>query len=82
MAANSHNSNAYTEQEKKFLVAPLIFGTLAVTVFLYVYWTIPSRPYELHEAPHAEASHAAGEHGAAKHGEVKHPDVKHEEAKH
>lgn len=72
MAANSHNSNAYTAQEKKFLVAPLIVGTIAVTVFLYVYSTIPSRPYELHEAAHAEASHAAGEHGEAKHGEAKH----------
>jgi hypothetical protein len=74
MAGNSHNSNAYTDQEKKFLLAPLLVGAIAVTVFLYVYFTIPSKPYELHKAPHAEASHDAG-HAAGK-------EVKHEEAKH
>ncbi len=74
MAGNSHNSNAYTDQEKKFLMGPLLVGTLAVSVFLYVYFTIPSKPYELHEASHAEASHDAG-HSAGK-------EVKHEEAKH
>jgi hypothetical protein len=75
MAANSHNSNAYTEQEKKFLLGPLLFITLAASVFLYVYSTIPSRPYVLHEAAHAEAGHGEaghdaghkGDHGAAKH---------------
>lgn len=64
MAANSHSSNAYTDQEKKFLVGPLVIGTIVVTVFLYVYSTIPSRPYELHEASHGAAQHEAG-HGAA-----------------
>ncbi|MBM3761281.1 MAG: hypothetical protein FJW36_13660 [Acidobacteria bacterium] len=70
MVANSHNSNAYTDQEKKFLLGPLVMLTLGATVFLYVYSTIPSRPYELHHAAHAEASHDAGhkgDHGAAKH---------------
>ena len=55
-------------------MGPLLVGTLAVSVFLYVYFTIPSKPYELHEASHAEASHDAG-HAAGK-------EVKHEEAKH
>ena len=59
MAANSHNSNAYTDQEKKFLLGPLLVGTIAVAVFLYVYYTIPSRPYELHEVVHADAHKAA-----------------------
>lgn len=75
MAANSHNSNAYTDQEKKFLVGPLVVGTIAVSVFLYVYSTIPSRPYELHEPAHAEAKHEAGAHAAAP-GEAKHEDAK------
>lgn len=57
MAGNSHNSNAYTDQEKKFLIGPLLVGAIAVTVTLYVYFTIPSKPYELHEASHTEASH-------------------------
>lgn len=74
MAANSHSSNAYTEQEKKFLVGPLLVGTLAVSVFVYIYSTIPSRPYVLHEAPHAEAKHAP----EASHGE----EPKHEAPKH
>jgi len=68
MAATSHNSNAYTDQEKKFLIGPLIVGAVAVTVFLYVYFTIPSKPYELHEATtHSEASHAEEKHTEAKH---------------
>ncbi len=60
MAVNSpYNSNAYTDREKKFLLGPLVMLTLAATVFLYVYSTIPSRPYELHEAAHSAASHGA-----------------------
>ncbi len=54
MSASTHNSNAYTHQEKKFLIGPLIVGSIAVAVFLYVYFSIPSKPYELHEATHAE----------------------------
>jgi len=62
MAATSHNSNSYTDQEKKFLLGPLLVGTISVIVFLYVYYTIPSRPYELHEAPHAAAHREGGAH--------------------
>lgn len=69
MAAHSHNSNAYTDQEKKFLVGPLIVGAIAVSVFLYVFSTIPSRPYELDKPAHA---HAEAAHGEAGHGEAKH----------
>ena len=58
MSASTHNSNAYTHREKKFLIGPLLFGTISVAVFLYVYFTLPSRPYELHEAsPAAQAPH-------------------------
>lgn len=60
MAGNSHNSNAYTDQEKKFLMGPLLIGSILLTIFLYVYSTIPSKPYELHEAAHAEGSHEKG----------------------
>jgi hypothetical protein len=49
---------------------------IAATVFLYVYSTIPSRPYELHEEAHAAgAAHGAeAGHGAAPAGghEAKH----------
>lgn len=54
MSASTHNSNAYTPQEKKFLIGPLIVGIIAIAVFFYVYYSIPSKPYELHEATHAE----------------------------
>jgi hypothetical protein len=60
MAGNSHNSNAYTDQEKKFLMGPLLIGSILLTVFLYVYSTIPSKPYLLHEAAHAEGAHEKG----------------------
>ncbi|MFN7545037.1 MAG: hypothetical protein ACK5TN_19850 [Acidobacteriota bacterium] len=54
MAVNSpYNSNTYTDREKKFLLGPLLMLLIAATVFLYVYSTIPSRPYELHEEAHA-----------------------------
>lgn len=60
MVDSPRNSNAYTDQEKKFLVGPAIVLTLAVSVFLYTYSTIPSRGYDLHsETSHAEASHEA-----------------------
>ncbi len=67
-----YNSNAYTDREKKFLIGPIIMLTIVATTFLYVYNTIPSRPYELHEASHGagHAEHGSG-HGSG-HGEAKH----------
>jgi hypothetical protein len=69
-ATSSYNSNAYTEREKKFLLGPLMMITLAAGVFLYIYTTIPSQKYVLHEeAHHSEPAggHGAGEHAAPKH---------------
>jgi hypothetical protein len=74
-ATSSYNSNAYTEREKKFLLGPLTMITLAASVFLYIYTTIPSQKYALHEeahhsepaAGHGAAGHGAGEHAAPKH---------------
>lgn len=58
MAASTHNSNAYTDREKMFLIGPLVFGAIAIFVFLYVFNSIPSKPYALvegHSAPeHSE----------------------------
>jgi len=75
MAVESpYNIDAYTDREKKFLIAPVIVLAIAASVFVYVYNTIPSRNYELHEAPHA-AGHAEAGHGAghgSEHGEAKH----------
>ena len=58
MSVSTHNSNAYTPREKKFLIAPLLIGAIAVAVSLYVYFTLPSRPYELHDVnPAVQAQH-------------------------
>lgn len=61
MAATTHNSNAYTDKEKMFLIGPLLFGLIAVGVFLYVYYSIPSKPYVLTDA-HASVEHAQPKH--------------------
>ncbi len=63
MAAPTHNSNAYTDREKMFLIGPLLFGLMAIGVFVYVFNSIPSKPYEMTEA-HGAAAHSEP---AAKH---------------
>lgn len=73
MIESPYNSNAYTDREKKFLIGPIIMLTIVASTFLYVYSTIPSQKYELHDAGHG-AAHAEGHgegHGAS-HGEAKH----------
>ena len=41
-------------------MGPLLIGSILLSVFLYVYSTIPSKPYLLHEAAHAEGAHEKG----------------------
>lgn len=74
MIESPYHSNAYTGREKKFLIGPIIMLTIVAATFLYVYSTIPSRKYELHDAGHSAAAHGAAHsegHGAS-HGEAKH----------
>ncbi|WP_031499185.1 hypothetical protein [Bryobacter aggregatus] len=70
MSATSHSSNAYTDREKMFLIGPITVLTTAVLVFLYVYSTIPSKPYPLQEHGHGAAAteaHAAPAGHSAEH---------------